>query len=285
MNYSSQSDYMIRNFGGNVTEFFLFLQYLVSPENVTLIDGVYIQHVMVAGIVDFKLSQIISVLIVIHKRRLVIQFNDFIGWICSIKQAQLGCRGIELPAVGLNYYRNDVNVLGIKSGIENRPAELYSEACRSPAKMLDTLVAIVRLPCNSEPLLVPPDVLSFNFGSREMDSDREANIKLKEKDRIKDEYVSRVTHDTKSHLNDNVQIDIIDTGIGIPAEDIGHVFEEFFRAGNARKNEKDGTGLGLSIVKQIVEQHGGKISVESREGRGTKFTVTIPKDGPTPVCT
>lgn len=400
------------------------------------------------------------------------------------------------------------------------PSELYSESCQSLAKMLDTLVAIVRLPCNSEPLPVPPDVISFNFGSQEIDSDkevylhfskrvleavrstnapvmassgrssdrdialtivdehkphvvfsarvndlretidalyvdiledksskemfdfveaaarqinfvqknlfftelqkqekalREANTKLKEKDRIKDEYVSRVTHDIKGHLaaiqsclyvaasdstgtlnekqsqfmdkamkrtgqvidfvkellnltqmrlsgrldmklfslpdsiskalvsianrakeksitvssnidpsigeiignefsinemitnllfnavkytpenktvhleaksHDNqVRIDIIDTGIGIPAEDLEHVFDEFFRAGNARKSEKDGTGLGLSIVKQIVEQHGGEISVESQEGQGTKFTVTIPKEGSTPVCT
>ena len=400
------------------------------------------------------------------------------------------------------------------------PAELYSEACQSLAKMLDTLVAIVRLPCNSDPLPVPPDVLSFNFGTQQINSSeeaylhfsrrvleavrsssapvmassgrssgrdialtivdeykphavfsarvndlgetidalyvdilqsksskemfdfveaaarqinfaqknlffielqkqekalREANTMLKEKDRIKDEYVSRVTHDIKGHLaaiqsslyvaasesigtlnekqsnftnkaikrtgqltdfvkellnltqmrlsgrlemrqfflpdtiskslasvanrakeksitvssdvdpsvgeivgnefsinemitnllfnavkytpenrtvhldakslDENIQIDVIDTGIGIPAEDLGHVFEEFFRAGNARKTERDGTGLGLSIVKQIVEQHGGKISVESLEGRGTKFTVTMPKDGSTPVCT
>jgi signal transduction histidine kinase len=89
--------------------------------------------------------------------------------------------------------------------------------------------------------------------------------------------------DAKGH-DDHVQIDVIDTGIGIPAEDIEHVFEEFFRAGNARKSERDGTGLGLSIVKQIVAQHGGKISVESREGRGSKFTVIMPKDGSTPVC-
>ncbi|MFC1604907.1 FHA domain-containing protein, partial [Planctomycetota bacterium] len=185
------------------------------------------------------------------------------------------------------------------------PAELYSEACQTLAKMLDTLVAIVRLPCNSEPLPIPPDVLSFNFGSQEInraqtaylhfskrvleavrstsapvmassgrspDRDieltivdeykphvvfsarvndlgdtidalyvdilekksskemfdfveaasrqinfaqknlffielqkqqkalREANIQLTEKDRIKDEYVSRVTHDIKGHL-------------------------------------------------------------------------------------
>ena len=85
-------------------------------------------------------------------------------------------------------------------------------------------------------------------------------------------------------FDDHVQIDIIDTGIGIPAEDLESVFEEFFRAGNARKNEKDGTGLGLSIVKQIVERHGGEISVQSAEGRGSTFTVILPKDGSTPVC-
>ena len=399
------------------------------------------------------------------------------------------------------------------------PAELYSEACRGLAKMLDTLVAIVRLPCNTEPLPIPPDVLSFHFGDRKIrqaqtsylhfskrvleavrsanapvmassgrssERDialtivdeykphvvfsarvndlgetvdalyidiledkspkemfdfveaaarqvnfaqknlffielqkqekalRQANIKLTEKDRIKDEYVSRVTHDIKGHLaaihgslyvaadkstgplndmqskfmekalkrtaqlitfvrellnltqmrlsgklemkafslpdsissslssianrakeksitvssnvdssvgdivgnefsltemitnllfnavkytpenktvrleaksrDNHVQIDIIDTGIGIPAEELGNVFDEFFRASNARKNEKDGTGLGLSIVKQIIEQHCGEISVESTEGRGTKFTVILPKDSSTPVC-
>lgn len=399
------------------------------------------------------------------------------------------------------------------------PADLYSESCRELAKMLDTLVAIVRLPCKSESLPDTPDVLSFNFGSRETDSNRETylhfsrrvleavrstnapvmassgkssqqdialtiidhykphvvfaarvndlgesidalyvdilesrsskemfdfveaaarqinfaqknlffvelqkqekalreiNAKLKEKDRIKDQYVFRVTHDIKGHLaaiqsslyvainessgslnemqckfidkavnradqltnfvrellnlthmrlsghfdmepfslpetiskalasidirakeksitvssdvepsvgeivghefsinemitnllfnavkytpenktvrleakskDDQVQIDIIDTGIGIPAEDLGNVFEEFFRAGNARKTERDGTGLGLSIVKQIVERHGGKISVQSEEGRGSTFTVILPKDNSTPVC-
>ncbi|MHC4622558.1 MAG: ATP-binding protein, partial [Planctomycetota bacterium] len=64
------------------------------------------------------------------------------------------------------------------------------------------------------------------------------------------------------HINakedgDCVRIDVSDTGIGIPADEVGGVFDEFFRASNARKNEKDGTGLGLSIVKQIVERHGG----------------------------
>lgn len=399
------------------------------------------------------------------------------------------------------------------------PAELYSQACSCLAKMLDTLVAIVRLPCKVQPLPASPDVLTFGFGASEanvaqtsylhfsrrvldavrsaeapvmassgkssgrnisltivdehkphvvfaarvhdmgdsidalyidtlevksskdmfdfveaaarqinfvqknlffielkkqQEALREANLRLQEKDRIKDEYVSRVTHDIKGHLaaiqsclyiaadrsfgplsekqsdfmgratkrttqltgfvkellnltqmrlsgrlemqvfslsdcisralasiasraqeksiavtgnvessvgqmvgnefsinemitnllfnavkytpehktvhldakgwDDHVQIDIIDTGIGIPADELEHVFDEFFRATNAQKTEKDGTGLGLSIVKQIVQQHGGEISVESREGQGSKFTVTLPKDSSTPVC-
>lgn len=398
------------------------------------------------------------------------------------------------------------------------PSELYSEACLCLAKILDALVAIVRLPCSSEPLPRSPDILACHFGGggtnavglqtsnlylskrvldavRSTDAPvmasskpsgdqnlmltivdehephlvfsarvndlgetvdalyldilqdkspkemfdfveavarqvsfvqktlfftelqkqertaREANIQLKEKDRIKDEYVSRVTHDIKGHLaamqsclyiatdessgslsdkqsdflsrarrrtaqlsdfvnellnltqmrlsgqfkiapfslpasisqalstverkakdksitvtsniepsvdlitgnqfsinemltnllfnaikytpekkavhieakshDDYVQIDIADTGIGIPADEVGNVFDEFFRASNAKKSEKDGTGLGLSIVKQIVERHGGQISVKSQEGQGTTFTVTLPKENPT----
>jgi two-component system phosphate regulon sensor histidine kinase PhoR len=84
--------------------------------------------------------------------------------------------------------------------------------------------------------------------------------------------------------DDHVRIDVIDTGIGIPADELAHVFDEFFRATNALKTEKDGTGLGLSIVKQIVKQHSGEISVESREGQGSTFTVILPKDSSTPVC-
>ena len=395
------------------------------------------------------------------------------------------------------------------------PSELYSEACLCLAQILNTLVAIVRLPCNSEPLLKSLDILACYFGRGMADTSvlqtsnlhlskrvleavrstdtpvmatsgpspekhlvltvvdkssphivfsarvndlgeavdalyvdilenkspdgmfdfveavarqinfvqknlfftqlqkqekalREANTQLKEKDHIKDEYVSRVTHDIKGHLTaiqsclyitsdestgplnpkqsdflfrarrrtaqlsdfvnellnltqmrlsgqfktaafslpnsiehalsaverkaedksititsniepavgqivgnqfsinemitnllfnaikytpknktvhieaknqgDCVQIDIADTGIGIPADELGNVFDEFFRASNAKKTEKDGTGLGLSIVKQIVERHGGEISVQSQEGHGTTFTVTLPKN-------
>jgi signal transduction histidine kinase len=399
------------------------------------------------------------------------------------------------------------------------PAELYSEACQCLAKMLNTLVAIVRLPGKGEPLPKTPDILAFHFGTLQTDvaqtsylhfsrrvleavrstdapvmassgkssgrdialtivdvvkphvvfaarvnemgqtidalyvdileeksskeifdfieaaarqinfaqknlfyielqkqekALRQANAQLREKDRIKDEYVSRVTHDIKGHLgaiqsclyitadessgtlnekqsnflrkalnrntqltafvkellnltqmrlcgqlemkpfdlpdtiskslasvangakeksitvttnvadaigqiignefslnemitnllfnavkytpenktvhleakgdDDHIQIDISDTGIGIPSDELKHVFDEFFRATNARKSEKDGTGLGLSIVKQIVDQHRGKISVDSIEGQGTTFTIVLPIDCTKPVC-
>ncbi len=76
---------------------------------------------------------------------------------------------------------------------------------------------------------------------------------------------------------DYVLVEVVDTGIGIPQKELPRVFEEFFRATNARKIEKDGTGLGLSIAKQIVERHGGKIGVESKENSGTRIWFTLPK--------
>lgn len=85
----------------------------------------------------------------------------------------------------------------------------------------------------------------------------------------------------KIHASDGdgiVRIEIIDTGIGIPADEIDHIFDEFFRASNARETVKDGTGLGLSIAKQIVERHHGTIDVTSQINKGTTFTFTLAKN-------
>ena len=112
------------------------------------------------------------------------------------------------------------------------------------------------------------DIVGNQFSINEMISNLTLNA-------IKYTPVNKSVHVEATSCGDNVQIDISDTGIGIPADEISKVFEEFFRARNA-KSEKDGTGLGLSIVKQIVERHGGSISVKSQEGQGTTFTVIIP---------
>ncbi|UCG56718.1 MAG: HAMP domain-containing histidine kinase [Phycisphaerales bacterium] len=76
--------------------------------------------------------------------------------------------------------------------------------------------------------------------------------------------------------NGSALVEISDTGIGIPEDELGNVFDEFFRASNARAVEKDGTGLGLSIAKHIVERHGGRIWVESSQNKGTKLAFTLP---------
>jgi signal transduction histidine kinase len=76
---------------------------------------------------------------------------------------------------------------------------------------------------------------------------------------------------------DKIIIDISDTGIGIPENELPNIFNEFYRASNAKNYEKDGTGLGLSMAKYITQRYGGEIKVTSKEGIGTRFTVVLPK--------
>jgi len=74
----------------------------------------------------------------------------------------------------------------------------------------------------------------------------------------------------------NAKVAVQDTGIGIPSDNVDMVFDKFFRAHTPAMDEIPGSGLGLSIVKAIVERHGGKISVESRENEGSTFTLSLP---------
>lgn len=76
---------------------------------------------------------------------------------------------------------------------------------------------------------------------------------------------------------DEVRLAVSDTGVGVDAADLPHVFRHFYRADQSRARSSGGTGLGLAIVKSLVEAHGGRVTVESAVGRGTTFTITFPR--------
>jgi signal transduction histidine kinase len=76
--------------------------------------------------------------------------------------------------------------------------------------------------------------------------------------------------------DDALRLSVEDSGIGIPEEDMPRIFEEFYRAPNARAHAAGGTGLGLAIVKAVAEQHGGSVTINSAPGKGTCVEVELP---------
>ena len=74
-----------------------------------------------------------------------------------------------------------------------------------------------------------------------------------------------------------VSIEVRDQGYGIAVHELGRLFEPYFRSSDARVERERGTGLGLSIVKTIIEQHGGRIEVQSEPEQGTTFRFTLPR--------
>lgn len=75
---------------------------------------------------------------------------------------------------------------------------------------------------------------------------------------------------------DHAILKVIDTGLGIPKAELGNMFTRFHRIQNVAGRTYEGSGIGLSMIKELIEQHGGRISVDSTEGKGSTFTVTIP---------
>ena len=79
--------------------------------------------------------------------------------------------------------------------------------------------------------------------------------------------------------SENAVLEIRDTGVGIPSEEVPHIFERFRRIAGARSRTHEGSGIGLALVQEIVRLHGGTIEVQSRAGTGTTFTVRVPMGG------
>jgi len=74
----------------------------------------------------------------------------------------------------------------------------------------------------------------------------------------------------------NLVLEVADTGIGIPADQLGRVFDRFYQVDGSTTRRYSGVGLGLALVKEIVESHGGQVMVESQPDKGSMFRVTLP---------
>jgi len=85
---------------------------------------------------------------------------------------------------------------------------------------------------------------------------------------------------TAERHDDTVQAHVADTGIGIPAREIEHIFDRFYQVEPHLTRMHGGLGLGLAIAKGMVDLHGGKIWVESIEGLGSRFSFSLPVEGP-----
>jgi len=83
-----------------------------------------------------------------------------------------------------------------------------------------------------------------------------------------------------ARVNNNIVISVKDSGIGMTPEVVANLFDRFYQAKAVVEGKTQGTGLGLTICKGIIEAHGGKIWVESQEGKGTTFWVQIPLVSP-----
>jgi two-component system phosphate regulon sensor histidine kinase PhoR len=81
-----------------------------------------------------------------------------------------------------------------------------------------------------------------------------------------------------SSNNRDAMLSVIDQGAGIPASELTHIFERFYRVEKGVSSKYSGRGLGLAIAKHIVEAHGGSIKVESEVGKGSRFTIHLPLD-------
>jgi signal transduction histidine kinase len=121
----------------------------------------------------------------------------------------------------------------------------------------------IKLSVPADPVIVSLDPARFNHV---LD-----NLLMNALKYSQDDILVRVTRG-----DSNATIVISDRGIGIPASELGTIFSRFGRASNARRKGISGSGVGLYVSRKIVETHGGSIAVQSSEGQGSTFTVTLP---------
>ena len=157
-------------------------------------------------------------------------------------------------------------------------ADSAPDAVRGPVSLSDVLQEV----CVRHEPLAAEKGLSMQYSG--LDDRLTVCGDQQELDRIFNNLVSNAVKYTRAgtvavrteRTEEWARISIADTGIGIPADAQQHLFQEFFRARNAKASGETGTGLGLAIVKDLVERYGGRVEVESVESMGTTFVVLLP---------
>ncbi|MDQ7779471.1 MAG: HAMP domain-containing sensor histidine kinase, partial [Planctomycetota bacterium] len=152
---------------------------------------------------------------------------------------------------------------------------------------------IVLKPTTFHPKLLVDEILSISkVQSKKHTIEKDVPEGLQQiyadKDKLKEVMINLVSNAIKyspdgglvkmtlSEEEGNLRIDVSDQGMGIAAEHLTHIFEQFYRVDSSLTYKVSGTGLGLAIVKSIVETHGGVIRVVSEVGKGSTFTVLLP---------
>ncbi|HPX12004.1 MAG TPA: ATP-binding protein, partial [Syntrophales bacterium] len=169
-----------------------------------------------------------------------------------------------------------VDDLLVLSDIETGEMRFHFETL-SVKEVLDTLLPLVEQKASAKSIAVER-AISAELPAIRADRDRLSQIFLN----ILDNAVKftpeggklrlRVSSDGQSALT----VEIGDTGIGIPKDEIPRLGERFYRVDKTRSRELGGTGLGLSIVKHLLKLHRGEMRIESQQGRGTTVTLTFP---------
>ena len=152
--------------------------------------------------------------------------------------------------------------------IERMPVDVCALVSRIVDEVRVTLgEREIEVQCPNHPLMIQGDELRL-----------EQVVQNLIQNALKYSALNTPIHIAVSEYEAAVRIDVHDIGIGIPQADLPQLFDRFYRAGNVDSRNISGLGIGLYVVKQIVELHGGYITVESTEHQGSTFTVTLPLD-------
>jgi two-component system phosphate regulon sensor histidine kinase PhoR len=150
-----------------------------------------------------------------------------------------------------------------------QPAELIQTACQMTAQRATGLNIELRNRCQADLTAFPGD---FTRLAQAMHQLLDNACKFSPEG-------STVTVDAwMAPAENTVHISVTDEGIGIPLEEYDRIFERFYQIDGSTTRRYGGTGLGLALVKEIIQAHGGRVSVESKLGEGSRFQITLPTE-------